>query len=64
EHPEDWTGSCICRTLQLLYMVAMLCLLRFDEALRIWWTDVHFSTVNDVPCVRLSLPFWKTAQNG
>ncbi|EPS97342.1 hypothetical protein FOMPIDRAFT_117668 [Fomitopsis schrenkii] len=64
EHPEDWTGSRIRRTLQLLYTVAMLCLLHFDEALWIRWTDVHFSTVNDVPCVRLSLPFLKTAQNG
>ncbi|KAH9842321.1 uncharacterized protein C8Q71DRAFT_682538, partial [Rhodofomes roseus] len=34
EHPEDWAGYRVRQMLQLLYIVSMLCLLRFDEALR------------------------------
>ncbi|KAK0236848.1 hypothetical protein EDD85DRAFT_770709 [Armillaria nabsnona] len=33
EHPEHWAGSGIRAQLQLLYILAFLCLLHFDEAL-------------------------------
>ncbi|KAG2368461.1 hypothetical protein BDR07DRAFT_1448301 [Suillus spraguei] len=42
EHPEDWGGFLIRMMLYLLYLVSFLCLLRFDEALRITWHDVSF----------------------
>ncbi|KAJ7683605.1 hypothetical protein B0H14DRAFT_3101642 [Mycena olivaceomarginata] len=51
--------------LQLLYIVSMLCLLRYDEALRITWQDVHFEPLeNGGFRIRLDLPFRKTHQNG
>ncbi|KAJ7931805.1 hypothetical protein B0H13DRAFT_1593881, partial [Mycena leptocephala] len=40
EHPEDWAGHSFRMMIQLLYIVSMLCLLRYDEALRITWQDV------------------------
>ncbi|KAG1719996.1 hypothetical protein EDB19DRAFT_1647523, partial [Suillus lakei] len=42
EHPEDWGGFLIRMMLYLLYLVSFLCLLHFDEALRITWSDVTF----------------------
>ncbi|KAG1846025.1 hypothetical protein F4604DRAFT_1884214 [Suillus subluteus] len=42
EHPEDWGGFLIQMMLYLLYLVSFLCLLHFDEALRITWHDVSF----------------------
>jgi hypothetical protein len=42
QHPEDWGGFLIRMMLYLLYLVSFLCLLRFDEALRITWPDVTF----------------------
>ncbi|KAG6373557.1 hypothetical protein JVT61DRAFT_6200 [Boletus reticuloceps] len=33
ENPSEWAGQRIRRMLYLLYLVSMLCLLRFDEAL-------------------------------
>jgi hypothetical protein len=44
EHPEDWAGHSFRGMLQLLYIVSMLCLLRYDEALRITWQDVKLET--------------------
>ncbi|KAJ7150520.1 hypothetical protein C8R43DRAFT_1107428 [Mycena crocata] len=65
EHPEDWAGHSVRMMLQLLYIVSMLCLLRYDEALRITWQDVHFETLeNNILRIRLDLPFRKTHQNG
>ncbi|KAJ7649070.1 hypothetical protein DFH06DRAFT_1083757 [Mycena polygramma] len=64
EHPEDWAGHSFRMMLQLLYVVSMLCLLRYDEALRITWQDVKFENINGVLRIRLDLPFRKTHQNG
>ncbi|TFY50614.1 hypothetical protein EVJ58_g10970, partial [Rhodofomes roseus] len=64
EHPEDWAGYRVRQMLQLLYTISMLCLLRYDEALRIRWSDIEMLHRNGVPCVKLSLPFRKTAQYG
>ncbi|KAJ6622750.1 hypothetical protein B0H10DRAFT_2174975 [Mycena sp. CBHHK59/15] len=65
EHPEDWAGHSVRMMLQLLYIVSMLCLLRYDEALRITWQDVQLEQLeHGVLRVRLDLPFRKTHQNG
>ncbi|THH26560.1 hypothetical protein EUX98_g7632 [Antrodiella citrinella] len=65
EHPEEWAGFVIRMMLQLQYIVSMLCLLRYDETLRIMWTDVTFEVDKDGQyIVRLCLPFRKTHQNG
>lgn len=45
----------------------MLCLLRYDEALRIMWTDVRlekYGNNGEFRRLRLMLPFRKTHQNG
>ena len=42
ENPAEWAGFVIRKMLHLLYLVSMTCLLRYDEALRITWTDVVF----------------------
>lgn len=65
EHPEDWAGYTIRMMLQLLYVTSMLCLLRYDEALRIQWSDVTLETLpNGVKRVKLELSVRKTHQNG
>ncbi|KAJ7252839.1 hypothetical protein C8J57DRAFT_1437368 [Mycena rebaudengoi] len=65
EHPEVWAGHSVRMMLQLLYIVSMLCLLRYDEALRITWQDVRFEQLeHGVLRIRLDLPFRKTHQNG
>ena len=65
EHPEDWAGYRVRQMLQLLYTISMLCLLRFDEALRIMWSDLEMlKDDNGARYVKLSLPFRKTAQYG
>jgi hypothetical protein len=42
ENPAEWAGFVVRKMLYLLYLVSMTCLLRYDEALRITWTDVVF----------------------
>ena len=42
ENPVEWSGFVIHMMLHLLYLVSMTCLLQYDEALRITWTDVVF----------------------
>lgn len=42
EDPSKWAGFSIHMMLYLLYLVSMLCLLRYDEALHITWADVTF----------------------
>ncbi|KIJ11023.1 hypothetical protein PAXINDRAFT_85166, partial [Paxillus involutus ATCC 200175] len=62
ENPAEWAGLRIRMMLYLLYLVSMLCLLRFDEALRITWADVIFQPEDFR--VLLNLPFRKTHQYG
>ncbi len=65
EHPELWAGYKVRHMLQTLYTVSMLCLLRYDEALRIMWSDIVFENSPDgVPIATLNLPFRKTDQTG
>ena len=60
-----WAGYCVRAMLHFLYIISMLCLLRYDEALNIRWDDI--TTGRDehgVYFLRLNLPFRKTHQNG
>lgn len=60
DHPECWAGFGLRLMLMLLYTVAMLCLLRYDEALKITWADVVFEALpkGRYPFrIRLNLPF-------
>ena len=66
EDQHCWAGYGLRLMLMLLYCVSMLCLLRYDEALKITWADVSFEydLATNTPIVRLDLPFRKTHQNG
>ncbi|KAG1748444.1 uncharacterized protein EDB91DRAFT_1235730 [Suillus paluster] len=55
ENPSEWAGFLLCMMLYLLYLLSMLCLLHYDEALWITWADVTF---------QLELPFRKMHQYG
>ncbi|KZP29095.1 hypothetical protein FIBSPDRAFT_908422 [Athelia psychrophila] len=65
EDPHCWAGYGLRLMLMLLYCISMLCLLRYDEALKITWADVSFEyDTTNTPILRLDLPFRKTHQNG
>ncbi|KAF7983643.1 hypothetical protein HWV62_20590 [Athelia sp. TMB] len=66
EDQHCWAGYGLRLMLMLLYCVSMLCLLRYDEALKITWADVSFEydLATNTLIVRLDLPFRKTHQNG
>ncbi|KAG1902423.1 uncharacterized protein F5891DRAFT_949054 [Suillus fuscotomentosus] len=55
-----WGGGHVRRLLSAAYTVAFICMLRFDEVLKI---QVHDLRVHDTQ-VALHLPFRKTHQNG
>ncbi|KAF9234580.1 hypothetical protein BU15DRAFT_89934 [Melanogaster broomeanus] len=59
-HLDDWGGGHARRLVQAAYMIAFLCLLRFDEVLKIQMHDIEFFADGFV----LTLPFCKTHQNG
>ncbi|KAG2108107.1 hypothetical protein BD769DRAFT_1392797 [Suillus cothurnatus] len=42
ENPSEWAGFLLHTMLYLLYLLFMLCLLHYDEALQITWADVTF----------------------
>ncbi|KAJ7602151.1 hypothetical protein FB45DRAFT_761277 [Roridomyces roridus] len=58
---HEWAGGRMRRLLQCTYVLAFLCLLRFDEVLKIRLEDIQFVTPT---CVKLTLPFRKTHQFG
>lgn len=59
----QWGGGRVRRLLQAAYTVAFLCMLRFDEVLKIQVHDLH--VCKDEPDeVVLHLPFRKTHQHG
>lgn len=58
---NKWGGGRMRRLLQAAYTVAFLCLLRFDEVLKIQVQDLCFETPESI---RLTLPFRKTEQTG
>lgn len=62
EHSE-WAGARQRRMLQSIYSIAFLCLLRFDEVLRIQLKDIE--VIDKVKGqIKLTLPFRKTHQFG
>ncbi|CAL1697460.1 unnamed protein product [Somion occarium] len=64
DNPENWGGYRIRVMLQTCYVIAMLCLLRFDEALTTTWDMVHFEKWEGGFRVRLDLVMRKTHQYG
>ncbi|TDL15193.1 hypothetical protein BD410DRAFT_778284 [Rickenella mellea] len=64
ETPTLWAGPNVRLMLQLLYITAMLCLLRSDEVLRIRWSHVVFEPFNGSFRIKITLPFRKTHQTG
>ena len=56
-----WGGGYICHLLQAAYTLAFLCLLHFDEVLKIQAQDIHLISET---CIAFSLPFCKTDQFG
>lgn len=61
EDPDGWGGGRVRRLLYAAYTIAFLCLLRFDEVLKI---QVHDIEVISPTCIKLTLPFRKTDQTG
>ncbi|KAG1726599.1 hypothetical protein EDB19DRAFT_1643392, partial [Suillus lakei] len=59
-NPSQWGGGRVWRLLSAAYTVAFICMLHFDEVLKI---QVHDLCVHDTQVV-LHLPFCKTHQNG
>jgi hypothetical protein len=58
---DEWGGGRTRRLLQAAYTLAFLCLLRFDEVLKIQMHDIRFVSEEHV---ELTLPFRKTSQFG
>jgi hypothetical protein len=60
---ENWGGARLRTMLQCIYSIAFLCLLRFDEVLRIEHKDIE--VVDNIKGeIKLTLPFRKTHQYG
>lgn len=65
EDGAQWAGYNIRMMLLLLYTLAFLCLLRYDEALQIRWSDLILTHVEGkLYCLEVRLPFRKTHQTG
>jgi hypothetical protein len=58
---HQWGGGRTRRLLQSAYTIAFLCLLRFDEVLKIQAQDI---TLHSLTHIELTLPFRKTDQFG
>jgi hypothetical protein len=59
--PNEWGGGRSRLMLHAVYIIAFLCLLRFDEALKIQLQDIRWI---DETSFELTLPFRKTSQYG
>ncbi|KAF8131341.1 hypothetical protein K438DRAFT_1557471 [Mycena galopus ATCC 62051] len=59
--PHDWGGSRVRRLLTLAYVLSFLCLLRFNEVLKIQIHDIEWISPT---CIKLMLPFRKANQFG
>lgn len=59
--PNEWEGGRSRRMLHAVYIISFLCLLRFDEALKIQMQDIRW--LNETS-FELTLPFRKTSQYG
>ena len=60
---HDWGGGMARRALQAIYTIALLCLLRSDEALKTRREHVVYEPGPE-PRLVLTLPFRKTHQGG
>jgi len=60
---QHWGGARLRMMLQCVYTIAFLCLLRFDEVLRIELKDIEVIDKNEGH-IALTLPFRKTHQYG
>lgn len=58
---NTWGGGRARRMLHCAYTLSFLCLLRFDEVLKIRFQDIEFISPD---CVKLTLPFRKTSPCG
>lgn len=58
---HEWGGGRARRLLWAAYTVSLLCLLRFDEVLKI---QAHEIELVSETCIKLTLPFRKTSQFG
>lgn len=66
---EQWGGREVRLQLQTLYLLSFLCLLRFDEALRIEWSWIRMTKIQNpsgkwIHQIEIQLPFRKTNQTG
>jgi hypothetical protein len=59
--PNEWGGGRSRLMLHTVYVISFLCLLRFDEALKIQLQDIRWL---DESSFELTLPFRKTSQYG
>jgi hypothetical protein len=59
---ENWGGGQARRLLSAAYTIVFLCLLRFDEVLKIQMHDITIH--KDKYAIEISLPFQKTAPCG
>ncbi|PIL33099.1 hypothetical protein GSI_04548 [Ganoderma sinense ZZ0214-1] len=63
--PRRWAGYKVRQMLQLLYILSFLCLLRYDEALKVNWSDIRPETTDEGICVVVvHLNCRKTNQTG
>lgn len=66
--PTSWGNPNTRCMLQFLYLVSFWCLLRYDEALKIKWSDLRFVTGSEsesgVPHIIVDVAFRKTHQLG
>jgi len=60
---QQWGGAKLRIMLQCIYAIAFLCLLRFDEVLRIELKDIEIIDKQRGE-IKLTLPFRKTHQYG
>jgi hypothetical protein len=61
---ESWEGGRAHRLMSAAYTIAYLCLLRFDEVLKIQVHDITFVLTAEGKHMELLLPFRKTEQCG
>ena len=62
--PYQWAGWQVRVMLHAVFTIAMLCLLRFGEALGLLWEDIQFERYEGGVRVKISLIVRKTHQYG
>jgi hypothetical protein len=64
KNSESWGGGCTHRLMSAAYTIAFLCLLQFNEVLKIQVHDIKFVDTAEGSYIELLLPFQKTEQCG